>query len=627
MKLSDLLKPKKSISDAYASGGFFSTQPAEGTMLQQSINKSSPSFKATTTTQSGEPIAKPSTPAAARTDLQGVDYYTNLYQNASKPETKAAALDWLSRNAVDYGTDTVMDESVTDTMQSDGMVEDTSGIDFSTPTSNVAYGMEKLNEIYGTKSPEDLWALRDTLRRKSMLASVGMLPEEEYMGFSGEGVTDGKPRYNYQQRMAVNDATADIFGNRVADIDKFMDDFSKGESAKASGGSSITGTFNGMDAGAIIRMATQGMSGTADERAAIQQDLANALATGDSAMFLDGLKSVGFVKMPQAQQEQLIALGQNIPILDQAIGLIQANPKALTGNIGSMKEELLKNFNKQDPEYSALVFLLESVNAPIRNKIFGASLTEGEAGAANKFLIDTKKDTGAIVIQKARALQATQTMNIDRQQLMRSGVNTLSKIKQLEESGAIPSYYDYLKQFGVDDKLIPENIKPKQSSSSSTQPASSWNQNPDGTWSFKKVGSGTNKAPKVVAGYDISSYATDPQHEAKVAKIYQSTPPFRTPQEIDMVIRKVAPKSRITGQMVATAANTYGVDPKMVYAMMLQDSSLGTAGMGARNNNPGNIGQFDNLSSPVKGYATLQDGVNAVAKWLSRKKVTQNNYA
>ena len=55
---------------------------------------------------------------------------------------------------------------------------------------------------------------------------------------------------------------------------------------------------------------------------------------------------------------------------------------------------------------------------------------------------------------------------------------------------------------------------------------------------------------------------------------------------------------------------------------MAQDSSLGTAGMGARNNNPGNIGQFDNLNRPVKGYKTIQDGVNAVAQWLSGHKAT-----
>jgi len=176
------------------------------------------------------------------------------------------------------------------------------------------------------------------------------------------------------------------------------------------------------------------------------------------------------------------------------------------------------------------------------------------------------------------------------------------------------------------------NDNNQQNSDIQTINGVNYKKRPDGSYevvAFNQVGSGTKQAPKVVAGYDISSYATDPNHERSVAAIYQRTPPFKTAADIDMVIRKVAPKSKITGNMVATAASTYGVDPKMVYAIMLQDSSLGTAGMGARNNNPGNIGQYDNLGRPVAGYQTLQGGVNAVAKWLSKKRVNtpNSNYA
>lgn len=131
----------------------------------------------------------------------------------------------------------------------------------------------------------------------------------------------------------------------------------------------------------------------------------------------------------------------------------------------------------------------------------------------------------------------------------------------------------------------------------------------------------------VVAGYDISKYATDPNHEKSVAKLYSNlgSYDFSNPLEIDKAIKTASSTSPITGQMVLSAASQYGVDPKMVFAMMQQDSSLGTKGTGARNNNPGNIGQFDHLTGAVKGYPTLQEGVNAVAQWLSKNK-TQNNY-
>ncbi len=595
MKLSDLLKPKKSISDAYAPGGFFSTQPAESTMLQQSINKSTPAFKATTTTQSGEPIAKPSTPAAARTDLQGVDYYTNLYQNASKPETKAASLDWLTRNAVDYGTDTVMDESATDTIQSDGMVEDTSGIDFSTPTSNVAYSMEKLNELYGTKSPEDLWALRQKLRFQQSQASAGMLPEEEYMGFSGEGITDGAPRYNYDQRMAVNRATADIFGTQVSDLDKFMNDFSKGESASASAGTDYSfgsnpaldiilgsGKFTKDQKNLIIGSIQSGQDPTTVILNQARTLMANPVAT-DVSKTQQGLKQL---KDVQSALQEFYAAGGDT-------SLLKGNYEKVLNRLGKTKDPKLVEINSR----------IQKALQKYRNAVSGTAYSVQEGA-----------DIASIFpgIQKGKELNDV---------LVSAGIDSLQS--------DIDTAYEEVLGSSVYQSLISGNNSQSSGGSDETfeYNGQMYKLNPDGTAdlvSFKNVGSGTNKAPKVVAGYDISSYATDPQHEAKVARIYQSTPAFRTPQEIDMVIRKVAPKSRITGQMVATAANTYGVDPKMVYAMMLQDSSLGTAGMGARNNNPGNIGQFDNLSSPVKGYETLQDGVNAVAKWLSRKKVNQN---
>lgn len=53
---------------------------------------------------------------------------------------------------------------------------------------------------------------------------------------------------------------------------------------------------------------------------------------------------------------------------------------------------------------------------------------------------------------------------------------------------------------------------------------------------------------------------------------------------------------------------------------MAADSSMGTKGLGARNNNPGNVGQFDSLwTQGVKWYATLQDWVNAVAQNLAKR--------
>jgi len=124
-----------------------------------------------------------------------------------------------------------------------------------------------------------------------------------------------------------------------------------------------------------------------------------------------------------------------------------------------------------------------------------------------------------------------------------------------------------------------------------------------------------NKTPITnVGGYDISSYATDPNHETAVQNIMDYIGKFNTIEDVDTYIQQVASGSPVTGDMISKASEKYGVDWEMMVAMMQQDSSLGTKGMGARNNNPFNIGQFDNLNSPVEGYKTMQEGVNAGAE-------------
>lgn len=131
------------------------------------------------------------------------------------------------------------------------------------------------------------------------------------------------------------------------------------------------------------------------------------------------------------------------------------------------------------------------------------------------------------------------------------------------------------------------------------------------------------KQKGVIAGYDISPYATNPKHEDNIQKIYDGVTTkrdFSNAKGIQEAIKENAPKSKITGDMVLAAATKHDVDPKMLFAIMLEDSLLGTQGMGSRNNNPGNVAQFDNLKHPTKGYKTLREGVEAVAKWLKKQK-------
>ncbi len=120
--------------------------------------------------------------------------------------------------------------------------------------------------------------------------------------------------------------------------------------------------------------------------------------------------------------------------------------------------------------------------------------------------------------------------------------------------------------------------------------------------------------------YDIKSYATDPNHEAAVTSILNKIGKFNQVSDIDSYIKKTAPNSPVTGQMIKDAADKYGVSWEMITAIMQQDSSLGTKGKAVSTLNPGNVGNTD--SGATKKYLSWADGVNAVAKNLSWRKTS-----
>lgn len=132
-------------------------------------------------------------------------------------------------------------------------------------------------------------------------------------------------------------------------------------------------------------------------------------------------------------------------------------------------------------------------------------------------------------------------------------------------------------------------------------------------------------ASAIINGYDVSAYATDPLYEQKIQTIINAMPPLFVIDDINVYIKNVAPGSPVTGEMVITAAAQYFVNIPLLVAIMQNDSQFGTTGVGARTNNPGNVG---NTGFAERSYPTWADGVNAVADWLDRHRVNavvQNN--
>ena len=475
------------------------------------------------------------------------------------------------------------------------------------------YTMSKIDEAFGGKSPEDLWTLRQQLARQQALALGGILPAQGENAFNGAGVTNGTPNYDLETRMRLNKSAADIFSPQIENLDAYLHDTvdkAKGGTSTSIDTSMVPQELSGLNVNRIIDVAA--MSGKSiDERASIRNMLAQSLQSGNLSSFINDVSGYGKEKMSTVEHEDYDKLQPNIDALQTAIGYIEQYNGKL-GKLKNVKNQIGKTFGYGDPRYAMINFLTEGPSAAERQKVFGSSLTGGEQEAASKFVI-TSSDNKETAKQKAQAMIIAMQMAQEIKPLQK--VMGEKEILELKNQGVIKSYTDRLIENGITPPAKPsfpytqvgsDGKKYRVISATEVVPLDS----------FNEVGSGTKQASgkEIVAGYDITSYATDPTHGKKVQNIYS-----KIPENLDAYISRIAPNSPIKTQNVLASANKYGVDPKLVLAIMVQDSTLGTRGKAVRTRNPGNVGNTD--SGATRTYATWQDGVDAVAKNLSRRKI------
>ena len=128
----------------------------------------------------------------------------------------------------------------------------------------------------------------------------------------------------------------------------------------------------------------------------------------------------------------------------------------------------------------------------------------------------------------------------------------------------------------------------------------------------------TDGSVSVLGEYDITVYATDPLHEKKIMTILSNMAVMNTAEDIEEYIRGKYMSSPVTGEMVMSAALAYSVDARLMMAIMEQDSRFGTVGLAVSTVNPGNVGNDDDGNT--RTYDSWQEGVTAVAAWLSRHR-------
>lgn len=119
--------------------------------------------------------------------------------------------------------------------------------------------------------------------------------------------------------------------------------------------------------------------------------------------------------------------------------------------------------------------------------------------------------------------------------------------------------------------------------------------------------------------YDITTYATDPLHEQKIADILNYMGPMNSTADIDIYLENEVVGCPLNGSMIFNAAQEYNVDCRLLMAIMEQDSRYGTAGIAVSTFNPGNVG---NTGTATRTYSSWQAGVEAVAQWLDNHRIT-----
>jgi hypothetical protein len=95
-------------------------------------------------------------------------------------------------------------------------------------------------------------------------------------------------------------------------------------------------------------------------------------------------------------------------------------------------------------------------------------------------------------------------------------------------------------------------------------------------------------------------------------------PFFDTAESAELYIKKAAPDSPLTGDMVMASAQMYAIDIRLMLALIELDSRFGTAGLAVSTMNPGNVG---NNGVDTRNYPSWQEGTNAVAEWLSLHRI------
>lgn len=372
-------------------------------------------------------------------------------------------------------------------------------------------------------------------------------------------------------------------------------------------------------------------AGSVTGEATAQKQLANLAKNGDYPALLNRIEALGRKGMG-AQLSTDVSQAQNqIKAIDNMSSVLKKYEDA-GGDMGFLKgteQDIATRIGQlaTDPKFASIATQLTAAFQQYRQQMTGAAFGASES-AQYKSVFPSADKTFELNRAVMDGLRNFQEQNVNAAYETQLGEG-YTNLKDYVEKGLTPTGKVLLKteeeaknkviELGKQDPAVQSAVSgfiqdnPKASAYDVLQflgvPVATSNEV-----------SMTDPSNGIVGGYDIKSYATDPNHERRVAAIYNKTKGLTDASSVDEYIHRIAPNSPITGDQVMKASIAKGVTPGMILAIMEQDSTFGTQGKAVRTKNPGNVGNTD--SGDTKAFRDWQEGVLAVAENLAKRKTS-----
>lgn len=316
-------------------------------------------------------------------------------------------------------------------------------------------------------------------------------------------------------------------------------------------------------------------------------------------------------------------LKKSSDILTSEIESLQKEEKdqieSLLGNGGVTREQVQPQIDAIRRKYANLQAEKGIALSGIARQYDTASSIANRAISANADRVKTELEAKKFVLEQLGTKLGTERANSFTLQ-----IKQIDNEQKLLES-AIKTATDGLKDGSIDNAIGTKAIQDLTSGKVSIS-------------DFYKNINKDEDSPDTQYGVDIGAWnPVDKQYAQKVLAIADGIGNITTVGEANDEIAKLSPNSPITGEMLLASAKKYGIDPKIMLAMLSQESTVGTSNVAKNNNNPTGITWSSTLQSNFpnidisKGTArpsgeggnyakfkTLQDGLDFQASWLKK---------